>query len=80
MKTRDKIRQRLELNHLSFVWLINQLEDRGIQTDKTEMSSVMSGTRKGKKAEAILTASWEVLNEYERFRREHSDTACNIAK
>jgi len=80
MKTRDKIRQRLELNHLSFVWLINQLDDRGIQTDKTEMSSVMSGTRKGKKAEAILTESWEVLNEYEKFQREHSDTAYNIAK
>ena len=50
------------------VWLINQLEKRGIITDKTEMSSVLSGTRRGFKADRMLETSVEILNEY---RDEH---------
>ena len=50
----DAMRERLKQHRLSFVWLIFQLEQRGIVTDKTEVSSVFAGTRKGAKAHAII--------------------------
>ena len=65
MEELNTIRDRLKQYHLSFVWLIYQLEQKGIITDKTEVSSVFSGTRKGSKANSIIYASMEILNEYE---------------
>ena len=50
---------------LSYVWLIGQLALRGIVTDKTEMSSVISGTRNGTKADAIIELSIDILDKYE---------------
>ena len=49
---------------LTQVWLIGKLAERGIVTDKTEMSSVLKGTRRGKKADLMLKTSIEILNEY----------------
>ena len=49
----------------SYVWLIGQLALRGIVTDKTEMSSVISGTRNGTKADAIIELSIDILDKYE---------------
>lgn len=46
------------------VWLNGELRSRGILTDKTELSSVLSGTRIGPKADRILEASVEILGEY----------------
>lgn len=37
----------------------------GISTDKTEMSSALSGRRKGAKVEKIIQKSLEILREYE---------------
>ena len=54
MEERENIRERLKKHKLSYVWLIGQLALRGIVTDKTEMSSVISGTRNGTKADAII--------------------------
>lgn len=62
---RDEIRLRLYQNRLSYTWLIWQLEKRGIMTDKTEMSTVISGTRKGPKADQIVQEAIAVLDEYE---------------
>lgn len=45
--------------------LIGQLALRGIVTDKTEMSSVISGTRNGTKADAIIELSIDILDKYE---------------
>ena len=47
MEERENIRERRKKHKLSYVWLIGQLALRGIVTDKTEMSSVISGTRNG---------------------------------
>ena len=47
------------------MWLINQLGLRGIVTDKTEMSSVLAGTRSGSKADAIIELSHDILDKYE---------------
>lgn len=62
-----EIRDRLVKHNLTFVWLINRLEMRGIKTDKSEMSSVISGARSGPKAEQIIQESEKILDEYEAF-------------
>ena len=43
------------------LWLINELGKRDIHTDKTELSSILSGRRTGKKAETILDESEAIL-------------------
>jgi hypothetical protein len=65
MAERKDIRSRLKKHQLTQVWLINQLGLRGIVTDKTEMSSVLAGTRSGSKADAIIELSHDILDKYE---------------
>ena len=62
---RDRIRLMLYRNTLTNAWLVNRLEERGVVTEKTEMSSVLRGVRKGAKAETIIKNSLEILNDYE---------------
>ena len=62
---RDRIRLMLYRNTLTNTWLVNRLEERGIITEKTEMSSVLRGVRKGAKAEIIIKTSLEILDDYE---------------
>lgn len=64
-ENREQIRLMLDRNALTQVWLINQLEGQGVDTDKTEMSSILRGTRKGPKAELIMDKSLEILEVYE---------------
>lgn len=63
---RDRIRMMLYRNTLTNAWLVNRLEERGINTEKTEMSSVLRGVRKGAKAESIIVTSLDILENYER--------------
>lgn len=65
MEELNAIRERLKKHRLSFVWLIFQLGQRGIATDKTEVSSVFAGTRKGAKADSIIQATEGILADYE---------------
>ena len=62
---RDRIRLMLYRNTLTNAWLVNRLEERGVVTEKTEMSSVLRGVRKGAKAETITKTSLEILDDYE---------------
>ena len=62
---RDRIRLMLYRNTLTNAWLVNRLEERGVITEKTEMSSVLRGVRKGAKAESIIKTSLEILEDYE---------------
>lgn len=62
---RDRIRLMLYRNTLANAWLVNRLEERGVITEKTEMSSVLRGVRKGAKAETIIKTSLEILDDYE---------------
>lgn len=62
---RDRIRLMLYRNTLTNAWLVNRLEERGVITEKTEMSSVLRGVRKGAKAESIIKTSLEILDDYE---------------
>lgn len=43
------------------MWLIDELDKRNIHTSKTELSSILSGRRTGKKADAILSTSEDIL-------------------
>lgn len=65
MEERENIRERLRKYSLSYVWLISQLRMRGIVTDKTEMSSVISGVRNGAKADSIIQTANDILDSYE---------------
>lgn len=62
---RDRIRLMLYRNTLTNAWLVNRLEEKGVNTEKTEMSSVLRGVRKGAKAETIIKTSLEILENYE---------------
>ena len=62
---RDRIRLMLYQNTLTNAWLVNRLEERGVITEKTEMSSVLRGVRKGAKAKTIIKTSLEILDDYE---------------
>lgn len=64
---RDRIRMMLYRNTLTNAWIINRLEEKGINTEKSEMSSVLRGVRKGTKAESIIKASLEILEHYEKI-------------
>ena len=61
----DTIRERLKKHRLSFVLLIFQLRQKGVITDKTEVSSVFAGTRTGAKADAIVQTTKYILADYE---------------
>lgn len=65
MEERDIIRERMRQHRLSFVWLIHQLNLRGIHANKTEMSSIFAGTRHGAKADTIIHCSTDILDDYE---------------
>lgn len=62
----NAIRERIKNYRLSFVWLIYQLEQHGITTDKTEVSSIFAGCRKGAKADSIIQTASVILDEYEK--------------
>ncbi len=69
MEDRKSLHDRLRENNLSFVWLIGTLDRVGIHTDKSEMSSAARGTISGEKANAIISKSHAILDEYENFIR-----------
>ncbi len=60
------VRALLQKHHLTNVWLINRLEEQGVITDKAELSSALSGTRRGNKVDRILVTSLEILDKYEK--------------
>lgn len=66
---RDKIRIMLLNNNLSQVWLINQLADKGVVTDKAELSSALSGSRTGAKIDKIMSVSLLILSDYEDWKK-----------
>lgn len=61
-----KIRAMVSRYTLTYGWLIRQLSDEGLITDKFELSATLAGTRTGPKADQILWCSLGVLTEYRR--------------
>ena len=65
MSYREQIRELVTGASLTFTWLIRQLSDEGLMTDKYEMSATLSGVRTGDKADEILRRSLSILREYQ---------------
>jgi len=64
----EEIRSKLTEYALSQRWLILQLGAKGLVTDKSEMSSVLAGTRIGAKVDEIIRRSLDILSDYERVQ------------
>ena len=60
-----QIRTLVEGFSLTYTWLIRQLSDEGLMTDKFEMSATLAGVRTGSKADEILRRSLSILREYQ---------------
>ena len=60
------IKEKLKSNSLSSVWLINRLAERSVITDKSEMSAILAGCRRGPKVERVVSVSNEILDHYEK--------------
>ncbi len=60
-----QIKDKIAANRLTQVWLIKQLGDRGLTSDKYELSSILAGTRNGAKCEEIIRRSLDILCDYE---------------
>ena len=65
MSVGKQLKNRLKDYNLTYNWLISELYKKGVATDKTEISAVFAGTRKGQKVETILNTTRDILNEYE---------------
>ena len=66
MNERDKIRVRISTNRLSHTWVIHQLSLKGLETNRSDFSAILAGTRKGEKADAIIATANEILEYYEK--------------
>jgi len=64
---RENIAKRLSDYGLTQVWLIARLAVKGINTNKSEMSSILHGTRIGSKVDAIMIMSLKILDDYARY-------------
>lgn len=63
---RSLIRDKLKRNNLTYAWLIVRLKEYHLHVDKSEMSSILNGTRKGNKADEVLRYSQAILLHYEK--------------
>lgn len=61
----EVIRSKLAENALPQRWLIVQLGSAGLVTEKSEMSSILAGTRIGAKVDEIIRRSLDILSDYE---------------
>lgn len=73
MSEEEQTRLRLHIKHklaefgLTQVWLIQQLGRANVPTDKSEISSILAGTRNGAKAETLLKMSESIIAAYAKF-------------
>jgi len=63
--SRERVRTMLARNLLTFPWLIDQLAREGVNTCASELSSGISGKRKGPKVDSVIDRSLQVLERYE---------------
>lgn len=65
MSVGRELQTRLKGHNLNYNWLIAELYKRGVMTDKTEISAVFAGTRRGQKVDTILETTRIILDDYE---------------
>lgn len=74
MEPRDAIRLKMSMEKLSYSWLIRQLERNGIVVAKSELSSILAGTRRGPKSDQVVEAIASILSDYNRvFLKKKND-------
>ncbi len=61
---REKIRGLLAKYCLSYVWLVSQLNKRGVDITPNELCQYITGRRRGSKAQHILGLCIEILDTY----------------
>lgn len=64
-ESRATVKNLLSANCLTQKWLINRLKQSGLESCSTELSSVLAGRRKGKKAELLIATSLQILTDYQ---------------
>lgn len=62
----ERIKLMLRRNNLTQNWLEDQLSQRGIETDKSSLSRVLTGQRCGPKSSQIISESLLILDRYEK--------------
>ena len=65
MKAGVQIKIRLLENRLTQAWLIFQLEQLDLSLDKSTLCDILSGRRKGQKANEVIEKAEFVLKKYE---------------
>lgn len=65
MDEKKSLRYRLQEYHLSYSWLIDMMGKKGMEVDKSTLSSAVNGTIKGERVGKILEMAHSVLDEYE---------------
>ncbi len=63
---RNEIFVKLRSACLTSAWMVHQLDRRGVTTNASEYSAIMSGSRRGPKAETVIEAAGVILADYER--------------
>ena len=66
---RTQILWLLQKNNLTQTWLINRLVDKGIEICKTNLSDILRGVRRNETSEKVITASLEILEDYEKWSK-----------
>ena len=61
---REKIRGLIAQYCLSYVWLVNQLNKRGLNITPNELCQYITGRRRGPMAETVLNLCIEILDCY----------------
>ena len=61
---RENVKILLLKYHLTYAWLINELDKRGLLVSNTELSDILNGRRRGGKAVEVINMAVEVLNKY----------------
>lgn len=69
----ESVKNKLQKNSLTIVWLLRILEEKGILLEKSTLSAILNGRSKDKKAEEVLTTSKEILSDYEDWVRRYSN-------
>ena len=62
----ENIRRRLSENHLTNIWLIAELEKRGVKVTRTYLSRIISGSSVDGISQKVRTTSILILDAYER--------------
>ena len=61
---REKIRGMVEQYCLTYVWLVNQLNKRGMDVTSNELCHYVTGRRRGERAERVLNLCIQILECY----------------